>query len=120
LRKVDTLIVDKTGTLTEGKPAFDRAVAANGFTADEVLRSPPAWTRAASIRWPTPSCRPRASGTGAGEGARASNRVQRHRRARNGRGLSVALGNTALMQQLGVAVDALAAGRGPAAAKARA
>ena len=26
LRKVDTLIVDKTGTLTEGKPAFDRAV----------------------------------------------------------------------------------------------
>ena len=32
LRKVDTLIVDKTGTLTEGKPAFDRAVAAPGFT----------------------------------------------------------------------------------------
>ena len=27
LRTVDTLIVDKTGTLTEGKPAFDRAVA---------------------------------------------------------------------------------------------
>ena len=27
-RKVDTLIVDKTGTLTEGKPAFDRVVAA--------------------------------------------------------------------------------------------
>ena len=28
LRKVDTLIVDKTGTLTEGKPAFDRVVPA--------------------------------------------------------------------------------------------
>ena len=27
LRKVDTLIVDKTGTLTEGKPRFDRALA---------------------------------------------------------------------------------------------
>ena len=31
LRKVDTLIVDKTGTLTEGRPAFDRAVAAAGL-----------------------------------------------------------------------------------------
>lgn len=38
LRTIDTLIVDKTGTLTEGKPAFHRAVAAPGFTADEVLR----------------------------------------------------------------------------------
>jgi len=38
MREVDTLIVDKTGTLTEGKPAFDTAVAAPGYTADEVLR----------------------------------------------------------------------------------
>lgn len=38
LRKVDTLIVDKTGTLTEGRPAFERVVAAPGFTEDEVLR----------------------------------------------------------------------------------
>ncbi len=38
LRKVDTLIVDKTGTLTEGKPAFERAIGANGFSEDEVLR----------------------------------------------------------------------------------
>ena len=39
LRKVDTLIVDKTGTLTEGRPAFERARAARrGFSADEVLR----------------------------------------------------------------------------------
>ena len=38
LCKIDTLIVDKTGTLTEGKPAFERAVAANGFNEDEVLR----------------------------------------------------------------------------------
>jgi Cu+-exporting ATPase len=38
LREVDTLIVDKTGTLTEGKPAFERAVAAPGFTGDEVLQ----------------------------------------------------------------------------------
>jgi Cu+-exporting ATPase len=38
LRTVDTLVVDKTGTLTEGKPVFERAVAATGFTEDEVLR----------------------------------------------------------------------------------
>jgi Cu+-exporting ATPase len=37
-RKVDALIVDKTGTLTEGKPSFDRALASEGFTDDEVLR----------------------------------------------------------------------------------
>ena len=38
LRTVDTLVVDKTGTLTEGKPVFERAIAATGFTEDEVLR----------------------------------------------------------------------------------
>lgn len=37
-RKVDTLIVDKTGTLTEGKPRFNLAVATSGYTEDEVLR----------------------------------------------------------------------------------
>ncbi|WP_374151506.1 heavy metal translocating P-type ATPase [Xanthomonas hortorum] len=38
LRDVDTLIVDKTGTLTEGRPVFDRAIPASGFGAGEVLR----------------------------------------------------------------------------------
>ncbi|CAL61768.1 P-type ATPase, copper transporting, phophatase-like domain (part 2) [Herminiimonas arsenicoxydans] len=38
MRKVDTLIVDKTGTLTEGKPAYDRVVAASGFTVKQVLQ----------------------------------------------------------------------------------
>ena len=37
LRKVDTLVVDKTGTLTEGKPSLTDVVPANGFDADEVL-----------------------------------------------------------------------------------
>ena len=37
LREVDTLIIDKTGTLTEGKPAFERAIAASGFTEEHVL-----------------------------------------------------------------------------------
>ncbi len=38
LRTVDTLVVDKTGTLTEGKPAFEQVVPAPGYTEDEVLR----------------------------------------------------------------------------------
>jgi len=38
LRKVDALIVDKTGTLTEGRPAFDHAIAAPGFTEKDVLQ----------------------------------------------------------------------------------
>jgi P-type Cu+ transporter len=38
MRKIDTLIVDKTGTLTEGRPAFERAVGFHEFTDQEVLR----------------------------------------------------------------------------------
>ncbi|QKS65428.1 cadmium-translocating P-type ATPase [Cupriavidus gilardii] len=37
-RKVDTLIVDKTGTLTEGRPSFERAYRVDPFTETEVLR----------------------------------------------------------------------------------
>jgi Cu+-exporting ATPase len=38
LRDVDTIVVDKTGTLTEGKPKLVRVQAAGAFTEDEVLR----------------------------------------------------------------------------------
>jgi Cu+-exporting ATPase len=38
LAKVHTLVVDKTGTLTEGKPALTDVEAAIGFTDDKVLR----------------------------------------------------------------------------------
>ncbi|MDX3893465.1 heavy metal translocating P-type ATPase [Pusillimonas sp.] len=38
LRKVDVLIVDKTGTLTEGRPAFEQAIPAGDTEAAEVLR----------------------------------------------------------------------------------
>jgi Cu+-exporting ATPase len=38
MEKVTTLVVDKTGTLTEGRPAVTRVVAAPGLTEDEVLR----------------------------------------------------------------------------------
>lgn len=38
LRNVDTLVIDKTGTLTEGKPHFERAIAAEHFSETELLR----------------------------------------------------------------------------------
>jgi Cu+-exporting ATPase len=38
LEKVDTVVVDKTGTLTEGRPSLRAAVALAGFTEDDVLR----------------------------------------------------------------------------------
>ena len=38
LRTIDTLIVDKTGTLTQGKPAFRDAIGHQGVAAEEVLR----------------------------------------------------------------------------------
>jgi Cu+-exporting ATPase len=38
MEKVDTLIVDKTGTLTEGRPAVTDIVPGEGFTRDEVLK----------------------------------------------------------------------------------
>ena len=38
LRTVDTLIVDKTGTLTEGRPRFDQVVAAEGYQDAQVLQ----------------------------------------------------------------------------------
>ena len=38
LEKVDTLVVDKTGTLTEGKPRLVSVTALDGFTEVEVLR----------------------------------------------------------------------------------
>ena len=37
LEKVNTVVVDKTGTLTAGKPSVTRVVAAPGFTEDQLL-----------------------------------------------------------------------------------
>jgi P-type Cu2+ transporter len=37
MQKVDTLVVDKTGTLTEGKPKVQQVIAVSGHTESEVL-----------------------------------------------------------------------------------
>jgi Cu+-exporting ATPase len=38
LRDIDTLVVDKTGTLTVGRPALDRVLTTAGWQEDELLR----------------------------------------------------------------------------------
>jgi Cu+-exporting ATPase len=38
MERIDTLVIDKTGTLTEGKPTVTAVVAAQGFEENELLR----------------------------------------------------------------------------------
>jgi len=55
MEKVDTLVVDKTGTLTEGRPKVVHVEPAPGFTAEDVLQKLASVERASSIHWPRPS-----------------------------------------------------------------
>lgn len=107
LRKVDTLVIDKTGTLTEGRPAFDRSVAASGFDTEEVLRlaasldqgseHPLAETIVRAAREKSMMLsKPENFDSGSGIGVKGL--VD---------GKQIALGNTTLMQQIGTDVDAM-------------
>jgi Cu+-exporting ATPase len=107
LRKIDTLIVDKTGTLTEGRPAFEKAVAAEGFDDTEVLRLAASLDQgsehplaaaivAAAREQKLALAKPEQFDSESGIGVRG-----------HVEGKALALGNTALMEQLGVSVDTL-------------
>ena len=86
LRKVDTLIVDKTGTLTEGKPAFDRVDRrSRAIATTRCCAWPPASTRAASIRWPTAIVRAARERGLALDKPESFESSIGHRRARHGR-----------------------------------
>ena len=109
LRKVDTLIVDKTGTLTEGRPSFEQAIGANGFDADEVLRL------AASLDQGSGHPLAAAIVTAAREKQLVLDKPEQFDSA-SGIGVrgtvagkALALGNTALMEQLAVDVAPMAA-----------
>ncbi|WP_407682014.1 copper-transporting P-type ATPase [Pseudoduganella aquatica] len=102
LKRVDTLIVDKTGTLTEGKPAFSRAVAAAGFNENDVLQLAASLDQGSehplahaivseALRRQLPLSRPEGFESASGIGVRG---------VIGGR--SIALGNTALMDSDGI------------------
>lgn len=107
MRRIDALIVDKTGTLTVGKPAFHSVVAHAAFSEDEVLRlaasldqgseHPLADAIVAEARrrnLPLVEAKDFESGTGIGVRGRVDDK-------------SLALGNTVLMTQIGVDASAL-------------
>ncbi|CAM0586301.1 heavy metal translocating P-type ATPase [Acinetobacter baumannii] len=106
LRKIDTLIIDKTGTLTEGQPTFDKIIPLSGYEDNEILRLAAsldqgsehpladAIVRAARER-DLALTKPTSFESGSGIGVKGE---------LNGHQLS--LGNTALMEQLGISVDA--------------
>jgi Cu+-exporting ATPase len=102
LEKVDTLVIDKTGTLTEGKPRVVTVAAADGFSEADVVRL------AASIE--RGSEHPLAAAIVAAAEARGIALAQTENfRSVTGKGVvgrvdakDVALGNAALLQDLRV------------------
>jgi Cu+-exporting ATPase len=107
MEKVDTLVVDKTGTLTEGRPKVIAVVAAAGFTEDEILRVAASVENAsehplaraivaaaAARKLPVPSVENFDSPTGRG----VVGRVERR---------SVVLGNANFLNETKIATDAL-------------
>ncbi len=105
LRKIDTLIVDKTGTLTEGKPVLVTVKPADGFSEESVIKYAAAIElgsehpladailRGAAKRGITPE---RAGSFESITGKGVKGEVG---------GVNVALGNEKLMEELGISLD---------------
>jgi P-type Cu+ transporter len=108
LEKVDTLVVDKTGTVTEGKPRLVSTATAGDLPADEILRL------AASLELGSEHPLASAIVAGAKERGLAFGEA-RGFRSITGKGVvgtvdgrSVALGNTKLFEELGIDMSELA------------
>ena len=108
LRKVDTLVVDKTGTLTEGKPKLVSVKPAPGFNEEQLLRFAASLERASE--------HPLAAAIIAGAEARNIKLASAEKfESVTGKGVKaqidgviVTLGNRKLMDDAGVAVESLA------------
>ncbi|MDO9055007.1 MAG: heavy metal translocating P-type ATPase [Sulfuricurvum sp.] len=109
MEKVDTLVVDKTGTLTEGKPKLATVIAIEGWEESDVIRF------AASLDRGSEHPLARAVVNGAQErGLRLSETAQFA--SLSGKGVTgvidthmVALGNIRLMEELGMDASGLSA-----------
>ena len=109
MRKINTLVVDKTGTLTVGKPRLTGVVTATGVKEKKLLRL------AASLE--KASEHPLAAAIVTGAGERGSGPAEaRDFESHTGKGVSgtvegtrVLLGNLKLMQDFGVEMSELAA-----------
>jgi Cu+-exporting ATPase len=108
LREVDTIVVDKTGTLTEGKPRLVRVAPAPGFEEEAVLRL------AASLERASEHPLAQAIVAGARERGLALAEVTGFE-SRTGRGVTgevegrrAGVGNRKLLEELGVDASGLA------------
>ncbi|MES1166246.1 MAG: heavy metal translocating P-type ATPase, partial [Verrucomicrobiota bacterium] len=108
LQQVDTLLVDKTGTLTEGRPRLAWVTATAGHTDAEVLRLAAGLERASEHPL-APAIVAAADGRGLGSGG-ASDVQALAGRGLRGRvdGRAVAVGNQRLLAELGVGAAAVA------------
>lgn len=108
LREVDTLVLDKTGTITVGRPVLQHVIAVNGYSQAQVLGWAGGLDRAsehplarAIVAGAQAKAVPMADVTGfqsvTGQGVRG-----------NAEGHSLALGNSALMGAVGVDVASVA------------
>lgn len=108
LRNIDTLVLDKTGTITVGRPTLDRVIALNGYSESQVL----GWAAGLDRSSEHPLARaivtgaeqrgaPLAAVTGfqssTGQGVRG-----------DADGHALALGNKALMSGVGASTDSVA------------
>ena len=107
MEKVDTLIIDKTGTLTEGKPKLMEVVVASGFEQSETLRL------VASLEQSSEHPLASAIVKGAQEKGMTLSTVQNFS-STTGKGVqgtvdghTVALGNAAMLTSLGMNADSL-------------
>ncbi len=109
LRRIDTLIVDKTGTITEGRPVFREVIAAGDQDADELLRlaaSLDAGSEHPLAQAIVAEARQRGLALSPAQEFESSIGIGVHGRVD---GHVLALGNTALMQSQGIDVTALEA-----------
>jgi Cu+-exporting ATPase len=107
LREIDTLVIDKTGTLTEGKPTLDRVLVVAPWTESQVL------ALAAGLEKSSEHPLAHAIVEGAAERGVETVRVDDFQSV-TGRGVTgrgggrvVALGNVALMKDVGASIAAL-------------
>ncbi|HEU4625040.1 MAG TPA: copper-translocating P-type ATPase [Steroidobacteraceae bacterium] len=104
LREIDTLVVDKTGTLTVGRPTLERVLAFAHWTEDDVLALAAGLERSSE--------HPLARAIVDGAAARGLRPAEvSHFQSLTGRGVTgehngraIALGNAALMQEVGASI----------------
>jgi Cu+-exporting ATPase len=107
LEKVDTVVVDKTGTLTEGRPKVVAVIAAPGFDEPTVLRIAATLERASEHPLAAAIlARAKESGIGPGDSSEFQSYTGKGVLAKMGSQIA-ALGNRALFTELKIPVDAL-------------